>query len=225
MRLPNREDDMFVRIVQMSCKISAYTTMEKKLYAKVSQSNDADDMVAMALFQCVLIPFLQDGQRQHKCLMDVMEWSSRAINNNEEHWLARMLRAMVRLQMNDDTDEMAIYLMPMDYTTDDVEADLKKMVELQDANNVQTPYGLLPYVLMAYNNLLNNDITGAKEVLEEADNKYNPTRIVYLKQVMKLPFHSLYKKAYAMQDREMVRLLKRWISALFPDTHFKKGAR
>ena len=38
MLLQNKKDDMLVHTLQMSCKMLAYTTMERKLYAKTAVS-------------------------------------------------------------------------------------------------------------------------------------------------------------------------------------------
>ncbi|WDV48110.1 hypothetical protein PV797_10530 [Clostridiaceae bacterium M8S5] len=218
MRMPNRDDDILLQTLQIGVKTSARDKLEEKLRVQLSRQNDAEAYFALALFNCACIPFVTDGQKLHKCLIDTIEWSSRSVEIDKEHWPALFLRSMVRLMMNDDeTDEMAMYLLPIDYTEKDAIDDQYRMIDIQKTLSEHSPYCIVPYVQLAYAKVLDKDIKSAIYILRDAGEDIKLEKIPHLKNVIRLPFISLNKSAHKLGNHEMCNFLYYWIRALFPN--------
>lgn len=225
MRMPNKEDDVLLQTFQIGAGMSAQTKIEQNLLSRLSALGNAESYFELALFHCTLIPFLTNGQKQHKCLMDTIDWSTKSLEKNPDHWLALFLRSMVRLRMNDESDEMAMYLIPMDYTEEDAVSDQYKMIELQKSLTEPLPFCAVPYIQLAYERLIGDDAAGAVLILKEAEDNVKLEKIPYLANVLRLPFVTLYKKAYEMRNREILSILKHYMTALFPGEFFKSKGK
>lgn len=226
MRMPTREDDALLQTLRFGVNTSNRIKFEKQLYARVHKQEDAESCFLLALYHCILIPHITDGQNLHKCLMDTIEWSSKTIEKESDHWTALFLRSMVRLMMNDESDEMATYLLPIDYTEEDAMDDINRMIELQKTLPSPIPYCTVPYVQLAYAKVIDNDTKGAIKVLKEASDYIILERIPYFGDIVSLPFVAVYKKAYALHNYGLLQLLKHWIMVLFPNLSFSsKGEK
>jgi len=219
--MPNKNDDLLLQTLRIGMNSSVKNRMEHQLYAQQMKKQDAESFFSLALFNCVAINYTTDGQSLHKCLMDTIDWATRALELEPEHWPAMFLRSMVRLMMSDETDEMAMYLLPIDYTEKDAINDLHRMIKLQNDYNIASPYKAVPYSLLAYARLMEKDADGAFAILKEAENSITLDKIPYFSGVLRIPFVTLYKKAYDLKNRELLNILKRWIVVLFPNQVFK----
>lgn len=220
MRMPSIDDDILLKTLQIGVNTSARAKFEEQLYSQLSSQEDAEACFALALFNCVLIPFATSGPKEHKCFFESIEWSSRTIEINKEHWPALFLRSMIGLMMNSETDQMAMYLLPNDYTDKDAVDDLYRMIDLQKTLVEPSPYCTVPYVQLAYAKVINKDIEGAVAILKEAGDNIKFEEIPYFRNVCRLPFINLYKKAYELRNKEMLNILKCWVMALFPNQKF-----
>lgn len=221
MRMPNKDDDLLLQTLRIGMNTSVKNRLEQQLYTQQTKRQDAETYFSLALFNCVAIQYTADGQSQHKCLIDTIDWATRAVESNPEHWPAMFLRSMVRLMMNDESDEMAMYLLPIDYTDQDAIVDLHRMIQLQKEQDIASPCQTLPYVQLAYAKLMDEDIEGAIAILKEAENSITLGKIPYLVSILRIPFVTLYKRAYNMSNHDLLRILKRWIVVLFPNQVFK----
>lgn len=226
MRMPNKEDDVLLQTLRFGVNTSTRAQFEKQLYARVHKQEDAESCFLLALYHCMLIPHITDGQNLHKCLMDTLEWSSKTIEKEADHWCALFLRSTVRLLMNDDSDEVASYLLPIDYSEDDAVDDINRMIELQKLLLLPSPYCTVPYVQLAYVKILDNNMEGALNILKEASDYIVLEEIPYFGDMLSLPFVKIYKKAYEIHNYELLKLLKNWIMILFPNINFRaKGKK
>ena len=220
MRMPNREDDVLLQVLSFGVNTSTRIKFEKQLYAQVHKQEDAESCFLLALYHCMLIPHITDGQNLHKCLMDTIEWASKTVEKENTHWNALFLRSMVRLMMNDESDEEAMYLLPIDYTEEDAMDDIERMIELQKTLPSPSPYCTVPYVQLAYAKVLENDIEGAINVLNKASDYIILKKIPYFGDILSLPFVAIYQKAFALHNYELLKLLKYWIMVLLPNVSF-----
>lgn len=220
MRMPSKEDDLLLQTLRFGVNTPVQAKLEQQLYASAAKQGDAESCFSLALYHCILIPHITDGQKQHKCLMDTIEWASRTVEKDKDHWPALFLRSMVRLMMNDEEDEMAMYLLPIDYTEEDAMDDINHMIELQLSLSESSPYCAVPYVQQAYAKMLDEDTEGALEILSKAREHIKLEKISFFGDVLRLPFVSLYKKAYHSHSTEILRLMKPWILIFFPNVKF-----
>ena len=226
MRMPNKEDETLLKTLKIGVNPAIQAKLEQQLYLNARKQDDAESCFSLALYHCILIPTIKDGQKQHKCLMDTIEWASRTVEKDKDHWPALFLRSMVRLMMNDEADEMAMYLLPMDFTEEDVMDDIDHMIEMQMSMSQPSSYCAVPYVELAYAKMLDEDPKAALEVLNNASEHIKLEKMEYFADVLRLPFMSLYKKAFYSHSSEILKVLKPWISVLFPSVKFRtKGEK
>jgi hypothetical protein len=223
MRMPSRQDDELLQTLQISVHTSSHVKLTRHLEnIIVKQPDDPEPHFALGLFSWVMMSLTTDNQDKHRHLVGVIEHSSNAIAIDAKHWPALFLRSMVRLMMNDTAaDEMATYLLPTDYSVRKAVNDQKTMMDIQEST--RSPFCAVPFVLVAYALLLDDDSQSALATLIEASDNIEMRQMPCWGRILRLPFLALYKKAYSTKLYDIALVMKDWIACFFPDQNFTIG--
>lgn len=217
MQLLTQKESDLIKTFALALKMRNHRYMVDYFKAQYEANpNNVDHAFNYGVCMSVYIGCDPDSTCKSKHQFAANKAFTECLNQREDWWFARYLRAMVNLELSDGLVSMSKSFNAKIYQKVDPEWDWQILIEQQQNIPFQLPYFLSPYLYQAKSLIYKGLIDQAAERVRSGIRAITPAPVAYVNSFIIQPFYDDIILLRKLEKVELAEELKKIALTLFP---------